>query len=170
MPQASPAARRKAVELGVDLLDVISTGKSGYIVVADVETAAANPPVPEALPPFIPTSEHGDFEFENLSPEEAADLVAGVVLPVSSLAKMRFRQDDAEGLEWAGNDLLALRRKTAGGRYRSNDGILGWFVSDRGFFVDPEQTPPVESSNGTEPDHPMSEPIEAGAGEFGVTE
>jgi pyruvate dehydrogenase E2 component (dihydrolipoyllysine-residue acetyltransferase) len=47
--KASPAARRLAVEKGVDLADVTGTGPGGRIVEADV-LAAAGQPAPPALP------------------------------------------------------------------------------------------------------------------------
>ncbi len=174
MSKATPAVRALAEEYGLDLTNIEGTGKSGYILKVDVEARleatlnAAN----DAQPPFIPTSDRSDvLQLDDRSPEEATALVSGVVLPVSLLPKMRFRQDDAEGQEWAGDDLLALRRKTAGGRYRSNDGILGWFVSDRGFFVDPDETPPQQHENGheIETQEPI-EQVEPGASTFGVTE
>ena len=141
MPQASPAARALANEHSIDLFEVKGTGKKNYITIADVKQAIEDTRLPEAAPPFIEPSFHEDFEFEDLSPEAATALLSGIVLPVSVLPKLRFRQDSADEQEWSGDDLLALRRKTAGGRYRSNDGILGWFVSDRGFFVDPVENP-----------------------------
>ncbi|MBL8731076.1 MAG: E3 binding domain-containing protein [Planctomycetes bacterium] len=41
-PPVAPAARRRAIELGVDLADVVGTGPDGLVRVADVELAAAN--------------------------------------------------------------------------------------------------------------------------------
>ena len=166
MPQASPSARRKAIELQVDLLDVTPTGKSGYITVGDVQGQAKKNMAPEPAAPFLPPSEHEDFEHRDLSPQEVRDLVRGVVFPVSLLGEMRFRDDHYNQTEWQGDDLMALRPKTAAGRYRSNDGILGWFVSDRGFFADPEPTPiptpiPAERrDNGQEPKQQSVEDVQ----------
>jgi pyruvate dehydrogenase E2 component (dihydrolipoamide acetyltransferase) len=59
-PKASPAARRRAQELGVDLAGVAARGADGVISLADVEAAAAarvqgtTPPAPPARAPATP--------------------------------------------------------------------------------------------------------------------
>ncbi len=61
-PKASPAVRRLARELGVDLTTVAGTGDGGRILRSDVEqrptpAAAARPPV-VAAPPLVAAGEH----------------------------------------------------------------------------------------------------------------
>ncbi|MDW8123865.1 MAG: dihydrolipoamide acetyltransferase family protein [Geminicoccaceae bacterium] len=50
-PKATPAARRRALELGVPLARVRGTGPEGAITVADVEAAAGAAPAAPAAPP-----------------------------------------------------------------------------------------------------------------------
>lgn len=65
---ASPATRKRALELGVDLASVSGTGARGQVTRADVERAAATPPKPEstrasapqAAPPAAPESAAAD--------------------------------------------------------------------------------------------------------------
>jgi pyruvate dehydrogenase E2 component (dihydrolipoamide acetyltransferase) len=54
--RVSPAARKRARELGIDP-DLISdgTGPQGAVTIADVERAAARPPQPVANPPAVPS-------------------------------------------------------------------------------------------------------------------
>lgn len=154
MPQASPSARRKAIELHVDLMDVIGTGKSGYITVDDVARYRNNGATPEATPPHASVAKgipHEDYD--------------GEVLPVSVLYKLRFRDDDPLTGEFTGEDLMAIRPQTVGGRFRSSTGFLGWYITDRGFFNEPEETvpepvpdvPPVDEidPNAEPPDEPF---------------
>lgn len=130
MPQASPAARKLA-EIGrVDLENVTGTGKSGYITKGDVASYLSNGTAPEAQPPFPSVAQgipHEDYD--------------GEILPVSALFKLRFRQDNAQG-EMVGEDLLAIRPKIVGGRFRTSAGILSYYIADRGFFNEPEETVP----------------------------
>ncbi|MGT2467465.1 E3 binding domain-containing protein [Mesorhizobium atlanticum] len=49
-PRASPAARRRAGELGIDLNTLKGTGFDGSVTLADVELAAAGGAPPKALP------------------------------------------------------------------------------------------------------------------------
>ncbi|KKK55101.1 hypothetical protein LCGC14_3077970 [marine sediment metagenome] len=147
MPQATPGARRLAKELGVDLDDVKGTGKRGYILEGDVtaylpghlavtEAALETANGKEALPPFPDPAKHEDYK--------------GEVYPVSALFKMRFRQDDGHG-DLVGEDLLAIRPQVVGGRYRSHEGTMGWFVADRGFFLAPVESIPVDLPDEPEP-------------------
>jgi pyruvate dehydrogenase E2 component (dihydrolipoamide acetyltransferase) len=50
-PAASPAARARAAELGLDLSTIKGTGPGGAVLLADVEAAATALPAPEAAPP-----------------------------------------------------------------------------------------------------------------------
>ncbi len=166
MPQATPQARKIAKEVGIDLETVQGTGKSGYITLTDVETAmlATNgkDPGPDPGPPFSPEL-HEDFD--------------GDVYPVSELYKMRFRQDDPVTGEFVGDDLLGIRPKAVGGRFRSHQGILGFYIADRGFFVEgvmfePKDLP-KDLPKPAEPDEPKQSPIDPvtpGASEFAVSE
>jgi len=52
--RSSPAARRRAAELGVDLAAVAGTGPEGAVQVADVERAARQPETPAAAPARAP--------------------------------------------------------------------------------------------------------------------
>ena len=52
-PWASPAVRRKAAELGVDLALVSGTGPSGRVLREDLEAFAARPPGRGAKPPAL---------------------------------------------------------------------------------------------------------------------
>lgn len=52
----SPAARRRALELGVDLAVVTGTGPHGHVTLADVERAATVPVEPSAPAPTPPVS------------------------------------------------------------------------------------------------------------------
>ena len=143
MPQATPQARTLAKLARVDLENVKGTGKSGYILKGDVVEYLASLSgngKPEQGPPFT---------------HEMKEDYDGKVYPVSELYKMRFRQDDLVTGEMVGEDLLAIRAKAAGGRFRSHDGVMSFFVADRGFFTDPvkiEKTvkdePVVEVSQG----------------------
>ena len=49
--RASPAARRRAAELGVELADVPGSGPRGAVLLPDVERAAAAPPSAAEAPP-----------------------------------------------------------------------------------------------------------------------
>lgn len=57
-PKASPATRKRALDLGVALADVAGSGPGGRITTADVEAAATGsstpPPVPAASHPTLP--------------------------------------------------------------------------------------------------------------------
>jgi hypothetical protein len=159
MTQATPGARKLATELNVDLETIEGTGKSGYVLEQDVRRVASldatNGKGP--LPPFPHGEIHEAFE--------------GEALPVSDLYKLRFRQDDGEG-NLVGEDLLAIRPKAVGGRFRSSEGILGWFVADRGFFQEstPGGLPPGEPEPESKPE---STPLLAGVDEpsgFAVSE
>ncbi len=143
MPQATPGARRLAKELDVDLEKVAGTGKKGYILVGDVQDYEQ-----EAPPPF-------DHEMN-----EEFD---GEVYPVSEIYKMRFRQDDPATGELIGEDLIGIRPKAVGGRFRSSAGILGFFVADRGYFVNGTEVVPEP-----EPE-PKKEPEKEAEG-FAVSE
>lgn len=52
--RSSPAARKRARELGVDLAAVEGSGPGGAITLQDVEAAAASRVAPPALPPHLP--------------------------------------------------------------------------------------------------------------------
>lgn len=52
----SPAAARRAVELGVDVRDLIGSGPQGAIAIADVEAAAARAPSPAPRRGFDPAA------------------------------------------------------------------------------------------------------------------
>ena len=46
--RVSPAARRRAAELGLDLGAIVGTGEQGAVTLADLDAAAAGRPVPQA--------------------------------------------------------------------------------------------------------------------------
>ncbi len=73
--QASPAARRLAEELGVELANVTGTGKDGRIVLADIEASAPEPqPTPAAddePDDEIPTAPLPSLESRNAAAERA---------------------------------------------------------------------------------------------------
>ncbi len=155
MPRATPGARRLAKEVGLDLDNIAGTGKSGYIVEDDVRarleaTLAANGK-PEQGPPFT---------------HEMKEDYDGEVYPVSELYKMRFRQDDAVTGDMVGEDLLAIRPKAAGGKFRSHDGVLGFFVADRGYFAEPTEHPGPKPP----PDELKAEPADTEAPGLTVSE
>ncbi|KKN64475.1 hypothetical protein LCGC14_0490880 [marine sediment metagenome] len=157
MPQATPGARKLAKELGVDLDNVQGSGKSGYIVEADVRRMVVNAPNgrPEQGPPFTHEMKE-DFD--------------GEVYPVSELYKMRFRQDDPVTGDMVGEDLLAIRPKAAGGKFRSHDGVLGFFVADRGYFGEPAEVKPKDEPDETGHRPALSEPTTDAADSFAVSE
>ena len=71
----SPAARRLAASLGVDVDAVTGTGPQGAVVISDVEHAAAHietaaPEVPKAVPKAVPKT--AVTEPKSLSPKELA--------------------------------------------------------------------------------------------------
>src|SRR6476661_7708209 len=55
-PPATPVARRRASELGVDLATLTGTGPRGRIRLADVEAAADRPPAHDRQPAAAPTA------------------------------------------------------------------------------------------------------------------
>ncbi len=54
--RASPAARARARELGVDLASVKGTGPGGAVTLADIEAAAGKPAAPPAAAPAAPAA------------------------------------------------------------------------------------------------------------------
>ena len=163
MPRATPGARKLAKELGVDLDNVQGSGKSGYIVNDDVALAAnTSNGKPEQGSPFT---------------HEMKEDYDGKVYPVSELYKMRFRQDDPVTGKMVGEDLLAIRPKAAGGRFRSHDGVLSFFVADRGCFLEPAEVKPKDEPAPKPKPKPKAEtkqqpiePVTPGASEFAVSE
>lgn len=148
---AAPAARLLAKDLGVAIEGVEGSGKRGYVTVADVRRQAALPADGIRGNGKGQADVHEDYE--------------GEVLPVSALYKLRFRQDNGSGV-MLGEDLLAIRPKAVGGRFRSSEGILGWFVADRGFFAEPVEVEPERPVDKA----PEITPLLAGAGALAVTE
>ena len=163
MPQATPGARKIADELDVNLEDVTGTGKKGYILEGDVAQYANSMVPATAAEPFAEHGREQDLGFiplGEMTPAGVRELLAGVVLPVSILGDLRFRQDKDD--EFNGGDLLAIRPKAVGGRFRSTPAVLGWFVADRGLFApkvedeilvvtpqpEPEQVVEIPEGNG----------------------
>lgn len=69
----SPAARRRAGELGVDLAAVGATGPEGTVTLADVEQAAAARTSPPSPPPTTPTSPAAAPATEAVRPRTTAE-------------------------------------------------------------------------------------------------
>ena len=70
-PNATPVARRTAVELGVALHDVAGTGPGGRITRKDVKRAAATaPPQPASAPPQPAGAARGDVAIVELTPTQ----------------------------------------------------------------------------------------------------
>jgi pyruvate dehydrogenase E2 component (dihydrolipoamide acetyltransferase) len=69
-PNATPVARRTAVELGVPLHGIVGTGDGGRITRADVEQAARGAGVPRAASPS-PTGGRGETRVLGLTPTQA---------------------------------------------------------------------------------------------------
>ena len=70
-PNATPVARRTAVELGVALQDVTGTGPGGRITRKDVKRAAASAPLqPASAPPQPVRDARGDVSIVELTPTQ----------------------------------------------------------------------------------------------------
>jgi pyruvate dehydrogenase E2 component (dihydrolipoamide acetyltransferase) len=92
----SPAVRKKAKELGVDLDRIVGTGAGGRITLQDVEAAAAAPAAAPAGPEptaeeQIPTRE-GAHAAEGVAPEAStaqgpAPALEGTTVPLSSIRR-----------------------------------------------------------------------------------
>lgn len=115
MPRATPSAHQLAKEIGLSLLGLTGSGKSGYITDDDVIAAAEEAGIEIPQAPVVkmsgeqPAVASAPMPVRKvLPPIEALELAYEVVLPVSVLEHMRFVQDDAYG-NIVGRDLLALR-------------------------------------------------------------
>jgi pyruvate dehydrogenase E2 component (dihydrolipoamide acetyltransferase) len=111
-PTASPAARRVARELGIDLATVRATGPGGRIVEDDVRRAAAAPPAGEPLPgarrlladrlrnwqaataPFTLTSEVDVTEMAARQPHWTAAVVRACALALRNHPRLANRWHD----------------------------------------------------------------------------
>ena len=70
-PNASPVARRTAVELGVSLHDVVGTGPGGRITLEDVRRAAPAGPPPAVTAPVAAGDARGDARVVELTATQA---------------------------------------------------------------------------------------------------
>ena len=104
-PLASPAARRRAKELEIDINRVEGTGEGGRVTLADVEAFAAV--VQRAVD----------------APREAEDRLAGHELRASPLARRMARE--------AGLDLAAVQGTGPGGRITKQDVELALAESEK---------------------------------------
>ncbi len=71
-PLASPFARARAVELGIDLRGLSGTGPGGAVLVADVEAAAAAP-TSEAIAPASTTSRRPEISGDGVRSAKRAE-------------------------------------------------------------------------------------------------
>ncbi len=136
MTQATPGARKLAKKLGLDIEQIEGTGNSGYVTEADVEKFVPETEILDAIE-IAP-----EVDRKLMDVAEAIEVLQGTVLPVSVLFDLRFRQDNGQG-EWKGDDLLALRPTPVGGAFRSDAGIISWFVVERGHFANGHKPEPV---------------------------
>jgi pyruvate dehydrogenase E2 component (dihydrolipoamide acetyltransferase) len=101
-PRVSPAARRRAAELGVDVAGIRGTGPGGSVVLEDVERAAATRPA--AVAPAVPGPPAG------AAVRTAADLAAQLRLTIGAAMARSKREiphyylattvDVGRALEW----------------------------------------------------------------------
>lgn len=139
-PKASPATRKRAVELGVDLATVDGTGPGGRILMTDVEEASSAPApldVPAGAPPAEP-------------PGPAT--VASVARPGPGLGQMDVGTHPLRGIRrvtaanmarawseiphiWAHDDLDATELLAARARLRASGGDATGRLTPLAFFV-----------------------------------
>ncbi len=96
---ASPLARKKAAELGVDLGRLQGTGPGGRIMVADVEQAAQRAPTPPPAPPPSPPAPGPDGRRVRAAPavrRRAAELGIDLAQVPGSAEGGRITMEDLE--------------------------------------------------------------------------
>lgn len=160
MPRGTPRAYQLAKELGISLTGVHGSGKNHYITEDDVRALAEaegieipEPEVETATEPEVGTVP-SDFDRDVMGPVEGLILADEIVLPVSVVERLRFRQDDAHG-NWVGNDLLALRSPTAQPNHPMNVHKREFYTIEPAYFTRKGQEPTIQpdGSNGAGSDH-----------------
>jgi 2-oxoisovalerate dehydrogenase E2 component (dihydrolipoyl transacylase) len=105
-PQTSPAVRKLARELGVDLHDVAGSGPRGRILRDDVQAATAGS---DKKTPIVPSSAEGAYR--------------GIDTPQAAAREERRVVDDAEDDEIEPIKIIGMRRKIAEAMQRSKQRI-----------------------------------------------
>jgi pyruvate dehydrogenase E2 component (dihydrolipoamide acetyltransferase) len=106
--RATPVARRMAEQLGIDLGTLRGTGERGAIVKADVERAAAGPPVTKAEPARAPVPARAEAEVTKPAPapDRTAEMRQAIAAAVARSKReiphyyLSARVDMGPALEW----------------------------------------------------------------------